>query len=377
MAVRSLFGRVAPEGRISRRFRDIRDQSSFTAARQLMDEVFAELPDVDHSFVQEFQTGGFSPRVLELALFAYLQEQGHDLDRTSPAPDFVIPGPSPVAIEATTSNPPEGQDPDVVDPATGVQRLIPADETEAEQAFIFQVAKALRAKLNKRNAAGQAYWEQPHVAGMPFVIALESFHNASSLAHGIKPLADYLYGRRDVATFDASGNLHLTAIPVTEHHYRDKTIPSGLFSQPEARHLSGVLFTNNATTSKFNRMGTERGYGPPDVTMIRYGTIVDPDPNAVEGQQFGYVVGDYGSEEWETFSEGLNLLHNPWAENPLDLGVLRGITEHQMVDDGRVLTTFSRLDPVTSVTLIFQGPAAERKARDALAFLLNAGSRAR
>jgi hypothetical protein len=51
--------------------------------------------------------------------------------------------------------------------------------------------------------------------------------------------------------------------------------------------------------------------------MIRYGTIVDPDPNAVEGQQFGYVVGDYGSEEWETFSEGLNLLHNPWAETPL------------------------------------------------------------
>lgn len=124
-------------------------------------------------------------------------------------------------------------------------------------------------------------------------------------------------------------------------------------------------------------MGTERGYGPPDVTMIRYGTIVDPDPNAVEGQQFGYVVGDYGSEEWETFSEGLNLLHNPWAETPLDLGMLRGITEHQMVDDGRVLTTFSRLDPVTSVTLIFHGPAAERKARDALAFLLNAESRAR
>jgi hypothetical protein len=51
----------------------------------------------------------------------------------------------------------------------------------------------------------------------------------------------------------------------------------------------------------------------------------------------GYVVAGYGSEEWETFSEGLNLLHNPWAENPLDLGVLRGITEYQMVDDGRVL----------------------------------------
>lgn len=110
---RSLFGPVAPEGRTSRRFRDVRDQKAFTAARRLMDEIFADFPDVDHSFVREFQTGGFSPRMLELALFGYLQEQEYVLDRSKPAPDFVITGDSPVAIEATTSNPPQGEDPSV------------------------------------------------------------------------------------------------------------------------------------------------------------------------------------------------------------------------------------------------------------------------
>lgn len=372
MGTRSMFDLVVPEARMSRRFRDLREQRVFTAGRQVMDEVFTDFPDVDHNFVREFQTGGFSPRILELALFAYMQEQGYDLDRASPAPDFALSGSSSVAIEATTTNPPEGQDPDDVDQTTGPRRLIPEGGPEAEQAFIFQVAKALRAKLTKRSAAGLAYWEQPHVAGMPFVIALASFFSASSLTYSIRPLGDYLYGRRDVPTFDSAGNLHLTSEPIAEHHFGGKSIPSGLFSQPEARHLSAVLFTNNATISKFNRIGTERGYGPPDVAMIRWGAITDPDPNAVEPQLFGYLVGDYGPDERETFSEGLQVFHNPWAENPLDLGVLRDVTEHELVDD-LVRTTTSRLEIVSSITQLFQGPRAEQEAREALAILLGTG----
>jgi hypothetical protein len=41
-----------------------------------------------------------------------------------------------------------------------------------------------------------------------------------------------------------------------------------------------------------------------------------------------------------------------------------------MLDDGRVLTTSSRLDPFASVTQIFQGAHAEEYARQALAVLL-------
>jgi hypothetical protein len=104
--------------------------------------------------------------------------------------------------------------------------------------------------------------------------------------------------------------------------------------------------------------------------MIRFGTMPDPDPNAVEPQMFCYPVGDEEAGYQETFSEGLQLMHNPWAKNPLELRALRGITEHQMLDDGRVLTTSSRLDPFASVTQIFQGAHAEEYARQALAVLL-------
>jgi hypothetical protein len=240
---------------------------------------------------------------------------------------------------------------------------IPDDLPSSQREFVFQAGKALRRKLLKRDAAGRAYWEQPHVAGVPFVIALEPFHATSALIHAVGWLAQYLYGRRDVFAYDAHGRLQLTSEPIRDHQHGGKSIPSGLFALPEAAHLSAVLFTNSSTVNKFNRIGTEHGYGPPDVGMIRFGTIPDPRPNASTPRTFVYIVGDRGPDERETFSEGLNLLHNPWAQTPLPLGALRDITEHQLRDDGVTLTTFSRLDPFASKTLILHSDGADVRKR--------------
>ena len=323
-----------------------------------MDEVFADFRDVDQSFVRQFQTGGFSARVFELALFAYLREQGYELDRTSAGPDFIIRERVPFAIEATTANPPQDEDlASQFDPDESFLNLAPKDLRSAEREFVFQVGKALRRKLTKCDAGGRPYWEQPHVDGLPFVIALEVFYSISSLFHPVGLIANYLYGRRDVATYDAAGKLQLTVEPIDQHVYQGKSIPSGLFSLPEASYLSGVLFSNSQTAVKFNRIGTERGYGPPDVTMVRMGTVLNRDPNAVEPQLFGYVVVP-DTEYFETFSEGLHLIHNPRARNPLPVGAVRDVTEHRMLSDGRVEITASRLDPFSSQTNIFTGPGA-------------------
>lgn len=367
---RSLFDLVVPVERTSRPFRDFRDSLAFTAARRLMDEVFAGFRDVDGSFVREFQTAGISPRVFELALFAYLREQGYDLDRTSPMPDFIIRGEPQVAIEACTSNPSQAADDDDAGlPASGWPSL-PDDLQSEEREFVFQAGKALRRKLLKRDAAGRAYWELPHLAGAPFVIALQSFHNPSALFHSVGFLAQYLYGRRDIATYDSNGRLHLEAEPIDQHHHAGKSIPSGLFALPEAANLAAVLFSNSSTVSMFNRIGTQRGYGPPDIAMIRIGTIVDPDPNATQPRLFGQLIGPVEPDQRETFGEGLHVLHNPWADTRLPVGTLRGVTEHRLLDDGRLLTTATRLGPFTSQTLIFEGVGAEAHAQVQLARFL-------
>ncbi|MEU6118258.1 hypothetical protein ABZ840_27380 [Streptomyces sp. NPDC047117] len=359
---RSLFDlarKLKPEN-VSREFRDFREGHVYTAARRLMDETWSDFADVDHSFVREFQTAGFSARVLELALFAALQEQGKELDRTSAAPDFVVRGATPVAIEATTTNPPQGQEADDAESTAAVRRLIPDDLEAEETEFVFQAGKALRRKLTHRDAQGLAYWEKPHVDAVPFVLALQSFHSPRALSHPVGPLATYLYGLRDIATRDGDGSLVLNSQVVTEHRRRYKATPlrSALFAQPEAEHLAAVIFTNSATVSKFARMGTERGYGPDDVAMARCGIMYDPDPNAAVPVPFAYVVGDYGPEEHETFSEGFHVLHNPWARNPVADGALDGFTEHRLQPDGRLLTTYRRPDYFFSKTLMSQGDNA-------------------
>lgn len=347
------------------RFRIVRDDHVHEATRRLMDETFAAFHGADRSFVREFQTGGFSPRVLELALFAALQEHGHVLERTGGAPDFLITGPHPVAIEATTSNPAQTAKAAklIQEIPKGTHPLVPEDLERAEAEFVRQCAKALQRKLTKRNSQGHAYWQQPHVEGRAFVIALESFHHLSSLFHTVTPLANYLYGRRDVATHDDQGNLVLTSEKITEHQHGDTTIPSGLFAQPEAAHVSAVVFSNSATVAKFHRMGTERGYGPEDVALLRYGSLPDPDPNADRPVEHAYVVGDYGPEEYETFSEGFHVLHNPWAHIPIPTGVFSGMTEHRLRDDGLVLTTACRPDFFTSHTGVIHHPHARAAAR--------------
>ncbi len=140
---RSLFDLVAPIERTNQLFRHVRESRGFTAARRLMDEIFAEFRGADRSFVREFQTEGFSPRVFELALFAYLREQGHDLDPSRTATDFVIRGTTPVAIEAATPNPPQDTDQDdVVEQPPSGWPSIPRDLPAGQRELVFQGSRA-------------------------------------------------------------------------------------------------------------------------------------------------------------------------------------------------------------------------------------------
>jgi hypothetical protein len=107
---RDLFTPIMPLERTHSLFQHVRQGPGHAAARELMNAIFAQFIDVDGSFIREFQTGGFSARVFELALFAYMQEHDLDLDRSHPAPDFHICGQSPVAVEVTTTNPPQMSD---------------------------------------------------------------------------------------------------------------------------------------------------------------------------------------------------------------------------------------------------------------------------
>ena len=348
---RDLFDPVVPPARLNPKFAEVMHRPTYQAAREMMNMVFTNFRDVDRSFIREFQTGGFSARVFELALFAYLEERDLELDRSHPAPDFVLRGDLPLAIEVTTTNPAQDAPPEILE-------LVPDDLAIATSAFVFQLAKALRRKLLYRTARNQAYWELPHVVGMPFVIAVGAFHDQ---LHPMGLVTEYLYGMNWIPSWDADGQLMLTPNEINEHHFVGRTIPSGLFRQPAGAVLSSVLFSNNHTMPMFQRIGIEQGLAAPNTAAMRWGTCLDPNPNAAEPAEFAYVVTpDIHPDTQETFADGLHLFINPWANTPLPPESLPRIAVHQLADNGLLKTTFpDGLHAFQSKTHLFAGEGAD------------------
>ncbi|SEF27413.1 hypothetical protein SAMN05421837_103820 [Amycolatopsis pretoriensis] len=352
---RDLFVPVVPAGKLDRLFTQASSGPRHGAARELMNRIFENFVDVDGSFVREFQTTGFSPRLFELALFAYLEEQDLPLDRSAPAPDFVIRGDHPVAIEVTTTNPSQA----ALAGAPSTPSWLPDDLETADQEFVFQLGKALRRKLTHRDAQDRAYWELPHVEGIPFVIAVGAFHNDHAQLHPDALLARYLYGLDQSFSHDEAGNLTIAQQELVEHRWsaKPKPLPSGLFKQPEAAHLAGVLFSNSHTIAKFNRIGIEQGLGNDETALVRFGTCYDYTPNSASPSEFAYVVGERPGEQ-EDFAEGLTLFINPWAATPLVPEALpKIVTTAPRDSDGLLESTFpAGFRPFSSKTMVFPGP---------------------
>jgi len=349
---RELFTAMVPPERLHPLFVNLAQEERFQAARALMTEIFADFVDIDHSFVREFQTNGFDARLFELALFAYLREQQQELDRSHASPDFLLNGPTPVAIEVTTTNPVQGA------PTPPAEQAL-ADLQAGGEAFVHQIGKALRRKLLHQVQGGH-YWELPHLQQVPFVVAVGAFHATLAQVYPMGLVAQYLYGTRDLAERQDDGTLTLIHQAIAEHVVDTKPIPSGLFRQPEAAHLSGVLFSNNHTVWMFNRIGAERGLAAPDTLLIRTGFRINPDPNASRPVKFTYVIdSDTRPEMPERFNDGLHLFINPWARVPLDPTALPEVTVHRLRQDGAVESDGpAGLHPIQSRTGILMGDEA-------------------
>jgi hypothetical protein len=132
-----------------------------------------------------------------------------------------------------------------------------------------------------------------------------------------------------------------------------KEIPSGFFFQPDAQHISAVLFSISGTAPKFNRMGQEGPFHSNAVRMIRYGTRYRHDPNAAFPAPFVYEV---GHSEWqETWREGTTLIHNPTAFHPVPAG-LPGAGAEQRLEGSQIVADLAEpFRPYGSVTHNYPG----------------------
>jgi hypothetical protein len=306
---RTLFDLVVPAERLNPDFEHLRTFPGDLPARWMFDDVYQSFADADGNFLEQFQTTGFNARCFELYLFAYFSRSGFTVNRTHQNPDFIVSRDGlTAAIEATTVNP----------STSGIlaklgKRIsdLSADEMREYQRHELPIrfGSPLFSKLQAK------YWELTHCQNMPFVIAIEAFHDDEALGLTDSALAVYLFGLEQKGARDETGKLQIETSAIKEHLVGDKTVPSNFFEQPGAENVSAIIFTNSGTFPKFSRMGYQHGIGTDIVNIIRTGFCFNSDPDAVDPTLFSYTLDE--PPLVESWGQGMVVLHNPKCLRPL------------------------------------------------------------
>jgi hypothetical protein len=325
---KTLFTPIVRAKKRSPRFEHLRTAPTSEAARMMLDDVFQNFSDPDGNFLEQFQTTGFDARFFELYLYAYFSRSGYQVDRSHENPDFLVARQGTVvAVEATTVNASTGG-------AVAKFGTKIADLTEEERREYLADELPIRFGSALFSKLKQHYWDLPHCIGLPFVIAIEAFHDPGSLDFSDTSLASYLYGLRHSASWTKDGELVVHSEDIKIHRLGEKTIPSGFFNQPGAELVSAVLFTNSGTSAKFTRMGYQSGYGNDSLKIRRIGRAYNPDPDAMDSTLFSYDLDD--PPIVETWGQGLVVLHNPNSLHPVPDGFFDSVIYGKVVNGNYV-----------------------------------------
>ena len=338
MADTDLFARVASDDELHPSFKALVSSRSHEPARDMLQRVWGAFPNPDPHFIREFQTAHFDARIWELYIFAVGYFEGFTVTQPHSSPDFLFEreGFDGIWLEAVTANPSETR------PATEPAPTIDDGRNHMRDIVPIRLGSPLYSKLKRK------YWDLPHVAGKPFVIAIGDYSDDSPLRWSDAPLIRYLYGSDGRVVSSPGEVVEIEYTAVDKHVDGVKEIPSGFFNLSDAKNVSAVMFSNEGTIPKFKRMGFDPSRYP-SLRMIRVGQRVDFDPRATLPKAFGYLVGD-APEEW---CHGAYVYHNPNATHPLPLEFFRKLGGQHWVANGRPRNELREFSPFSSITISF------------------------
>ena len=335
------FAPVLPRGQLNEDFLKLAEKEGFSPARGIIEPMMHWYEDVDGNFVEQFQTTGFNARIWELYLFATFVEMEYHLDRTHRVPDFTCNGVlGEFNVEAMTVNPTEHKGGGLIPQ--------PPRNTEKEKRDFLREYMPIKFGSTLTSKLAKEYWKEPHVAGKPFLFAIQDFSARGSMVYTRSALPIYLYGYEFDWTYGNDGLLKIIPRKIAEHRWGTKVIPSGFFDLPDAENVSAVLFNNSGTIAKFKRMGVLAGFGSRRLKMFRAGNAVNLDPNATKPRPFRYDVNASGHSE--TWTEGLDVFHNPRAKHPIEPEILPNAAHHWLLKDGQMQSLMPTFHPLASST---------------------------
>lgn len=303
-----IFRGIVPCEKMHESFRAIKSLPTHSGARKLINEIYNKLPNPGKNFVDQFQTQGFEARSFEIGLYAFLDECALDITQDHSRPDFIVSnGNTEVCIEAVTSNPA-----DHLKLINIIKNYKELNQYEIEEKIRNELPRKFGGPLYDKMK--KKYWELSQCKDKPLLFAIQMAHEPMSALYTATSIVNYCYGIESYFDYSKDGVIIEKVRQIDVHIHEDKTIPSNFFSQQNTENVSGILFSNQLTMSKFIRMAYQKGYGPDDLEFVREGFHIN--------QTTGYLEPySYESESEnvieETWTQGLTLILNPNAKNQI------------------------------------------------------------
>ncbi|MGR5114745.1 glycosaminoglycan attachment site [Photobacterium damselae] len=278
-------------------------QEQFKPERDVLTSWAQGFKDRDGKFTYEFQTT-FESSMWELYLYAFLKDLGAQTDFSHHAPDFVTKLDRHITLEATIAAPPQGEEA----PIGHTQLFAQMDFAEFNQQSAIRISNSLSSKIKKFRTS---YSDLPHVKNKPYVIGLASFDRPFSHFAVNRGIIAVLYGLYvDEETTIAMGANELIKYPVEAVVKNENaSIPVGLFTSDEYKDVSAVIYSSLATWGKIRALADN-----PDAMSV-YHTFHLPKGDSIMPEIRNTIKAEYKEE----IADGLHILHNPFAEYPLDV----------------------------------------------------------
>lgn len=313
-----LFTPLVEPAKWHQNFKFIREEEH-DHARDVISAWAEGFADRDGKLVLEFQST-FNSTFWELYLFACLKDLGCTVDLTKTRPDFVVTAPSPMCLEATTSNNPQDGVPEWEGKASGEKSV------DLEQLVDLSTVRLANAISSKHAKYKSDYAALPHVRGLPFIIAVAPFEQPAFYMQNESAIRRVLYGYDNAIYKDFPEENrrevygHKRMFEIAKPN--GSTVPLGCFTDGRMKEVSAVVYSNTATFSKVRALSK------------------DPTPMVFHALRFNKgaleptIERKPKAEYRESLLDGLNVYLNDHAEVPLNPGVFeRGdVTIHWFSD---------------------------------------------
>ncbi|MFK9118340.1 hypothetical protein ABEI56_05030 [Peribacillus castrilensis] len=308
--------------------------------KKVLEMWFRGFKDRDNKIIKEFQTT-FHSSFWEIYLFAVLKELKYKFDMSNPRPDFILEfNYEKVLIEATTANiKKRGIPEESRDMSNFLNMFTPPYQ---QKNFEYEVNESIVRYSNAINSKLKLYQTNYKKCDWisdkdPYVIALSSYSQVDygrEYIYGIIALLFGVYFKHEEMKYKYKETIIKNGT--------EAEIELGLFYKEAYKNISAVIFSCTTTIGKITAtvLSENENYDTNKVYCLY---------QDLEDSKVPYKLNIVTTDTPEFLQDGLFVIHNPGAKNPLNLNYFNNPAITQIfVNDKGIIEFIGNLCPTVA-----------------------------